>query len=313
VTTTISVFTGCAGGYVGAGGTHPALLDAVREAVSQARESGRIHDGFVTRCGDDIGLVCLHAELPGSLDAFAADALARAHAVAVRLAQHGSDNGGVRIDSAELALEQRASEPVLVFLSDKCRPGAWNVYLYRMFADPFNTPSLVSDPTVGAGFRFVTGDGDAFDLPEDLHAFLRAAGAEGRCVTRVISRATEQAVAVASSGGDPALIVRCEAPFPAVGEVLESFAFPFVVPSERAGPLVPVSTNEESTTRADGPPRAIGLGFQVAGHRLVGPRDMLGDPAFDDARRKARAAADYLGRHGPFAPAVGARTAPSLI
>jgi fructose 1,6-bisphosphate aldolase/phosphatase len=108
------------------------------------------------------------------------------------------------------------------------------------------------------------------------------------------------------------LVVRCEAPFPAVGEVLEAFAFPFVVNSERTAPLMPVSTNAESSTRSDGPPRAIGLGFQIAGPRLVGPRDMLGDHAFDDARRKARAAADYLGRHGPFAPHVTTRSAASL-
>jgi fructose 1,6-bisphosphate aldolase/phosphatase len=98
--------------------------------------------------------------------------------------------------------------------------------------------------------------------------------------------------------------VRCEAPFPAVGEVLDAFAFPFVVAADRSAPLMPVSTNDESCSRSDGPPRAIGLGFQVANDRLIGPRDMLADPSFDDARRKARAAADYLGRHGPFAPAA---------
>jgi fructose 1,6-bisphosphate aldolase/phosphatase len=68
-----------------------------------------------------------------------------------------------------------------------------------------------------------------------------------------------------------------------------------------AAPLMPVSTNDESCTRADGPPRAIGLGFQVTADRLIGPRDMLADASFDDARRRARDAADYLGRHGPFA------------
>jgi fructose 1,6-bisphosphatase len=34
-------------------------------------------------------------------------------------------------------------------------------------------------------------------------------------------------------------------------------------------------------------PRAIGLGFQVMPDRLVGPRDLLGDAAFDDLRREA--------------------------
>jgi fructose 1,6-bisphosphatase len=38
-------------------------------------------------------------------------------------------------------------------------------------------------------------------------------------------------------------------------------------------------------------PRAIGLGFQVSPDRLVGPRDLLGDAAFDDLRRTAVASA----------------------
>jgi fructose 1,6-bisphosphate aldolase/phosphatase len=66
--------------------------------------------------------------------------------------------------------------------------------------------------------------------------------------------------------------------------------------------LMPSSTTSESASRAGGPPRAIGLGFQVAGRRLVGPRDLLGDAAFDEARRQAVAAGDYLRRHGTFAP-----------
>ncbi len=295
---TLSVFTGCAGGYVGTGGVHPALIEAAREAMAGAKESGRIRDGFVARCGDDIGLVCLHAGPREALDAFALDVFGQARVVAVRLAQHGSDNGGMRIDRAELTLQPRRSEPVLVFLSDQCGPAAWNVYLYRMFADPFNTPSLVSDSSLSEGFRFWIGQGESYELPEDLHVFLRAAGTEGRCVTRVVSRATGATVAVASDGADPVLIVRCEPPFPKVGEVLEAFAFPFMA---SGSPLMPVSTNDESSSRSDGPPRAIGLGFQASLDRLIGPRDMLADPSFDDARRRARDAADYLGRHGPFA------------
>jgi fructose 1,6-bisphosphate aldolase/phosphatase len=214
VDVTISAFTGCAGGYVGAGGVHSALLDAAREALSAAKEAGRIRDGFVSRCGDDIGLVLLHGGPREALDAFALDVFGRARAVAQRLGQHGSDNGGMRIDRAELTLQPRGSEPVLVFLSDKCAAAAWNVYLYRMFADPFNTPSLVSDSSLSEGFRFWIGQGESYELPEDLHVFLRAAGTERRCVTRVVSRATGATVAVASDGADPVLIVRAESPFP---------------------------------------------------------------------------------------------------
>lgn len=313
----ISIFSGCAGGYVGAGHVHPALLDAAREAVSEARESGLIRDGFVARCGDDIGLVLLHAESSETVHSLATDALTRARTVGARLAQHGANGDGrLRIDGVVLTLTPRTSEPVLCFLSDKAGPGAWNVHLYRVFADPFNTATLVTGEHASAGFRFVMADDAVFDLPDDLYAFLRAAGSEGRCVARVFSRSTGEQVAAASTGADPMLIVRSEAPFPTVGEALEAFAFPYAVAGWLSGtqvaPLMPVSTNDEASSRSDGPPRVIGLGFQVAPDRFVGPRDLLGDAAFDDARRQALTAADYLRRHGPFSPrGVRGASAPS--
>ena len=46
----------------------------------------------------------------------------------------------------------------------------------------------------------------------------------------------------------------------------------------------------------------ICYGFQLAEGNLVGPRDMFDDVAFDEARRLANQAADYLRRHGPFEP-----------
>ena len=68
------------------------------------------------------------------------------------------------------------------------------------------------------------------------------------------------------------------------------------------GPLMPVPIRDATPSRFDGPPRVIALGFQLAGGRRVGPRDMLNDPGFDEARRLANTIADYLRRHGPFEP-----------
>ena len=84
------------------------------------------------------------------------------------------------------------------------------------------------------------------------------------------------------------LVVRCGSPFPAVEEVLEAFTVPYAFGSTLGGPspLVPVSANGDASTRAVG--RAIGLGFQVMCDRLVGPRDLLGDAAFDEARQTSR-------------------------
>ncbi len=304
--TTVSVFRACAGGYVGAGHVHPALLDAAREALAEAKESSLVADGFVARCGDGIGVVLLHDEPAGSesIGMLVADLFERAHTVGVRLAQFGVNGKAMAVDGAELTFSTRPSEPVLCFFSDKAEAGSWNVHLYRAFADPFNTPSLVADHVLREGFRFrLDGAGAAgeFELPSDTYRLLAAAGG-GERVHEVAARSTGEVAAVASSGSDPVLIVRCGSPFPAVEEVLEAFTVPYAVGATLGGPspLVPVSANGDASTRSVG--RAIGLGFQLTSDRLVGPRDLLGDGAFDDARRQAAVAADYLRRHGPFVP-----------
>jgi fructose 1,6-bisphosphate aldolase/phosphatase len=299
--TTVSVFRACAGGYVGSGHVHPALLDAAREAVAEAKDAGIVADGYLARCGDGIGLAVLHdGSDPASVRGHARDVFARAVSVGTRLRQHGL-NGGIDVDCVELSFTQRESEPVLCFFSDRARAGAWNAHLYRMFADPFNTPSLVREAELVQGFLFALSTDETFELPGDLYRFLAAAG-NGSCVRQVRSRATGDIAAVASCARDPVLIVRAEPPFPSVEEVLEAFTFSYAtgVAAGAASPLVPVSANGDASTRLDG--RAVGLGFQVSPERLVGPRDLLGDAAFDDARKQAVVAAEYLKRHGPFAP-----------
>ena len=305
--TTVSVFRACAGGYVGGGHVHPALLDAARGALAQAKDNGLVADGFIARCGDDIGLVVLHDEPAGSaaIGALAKDIFEQAHTIGVRLHQHGANGHAPPIDGAELSFAVRDSEPVLCFFSDKAASASWNIHLYRAFADPFNTPTLVSDAVLSKGFRFVVADSagsETFDLPGGLYRFLAAASSDGARVCAVRSRATGDIAAVTSASDDPVLIVRCGAPFPAVEEVLEAFTVPYALGATLGGPtpLVPVSANGDASTRSVG--KAIGLGFQITTDRLVGPRDLLGDPAFDDARRLATVAADYLRRHGPFVP-----------
>ena len=68
------------------------------------------------------------------------------------------------------------------------------------------------------------------------------------------------------------------------------------------GPMMPVGQSDAKMTRFDGPPRVVGLGFQLANGKLIGPADMFGDPAFDGARAKAVDIADYFRRQGPFEP-----------
>ena len=65
---------------------------------------------------------------------------------------------------------------------------------------------------------------------------------------------------------------------------------------------MPCSLSRSNPTRFDGPPRAVALGFQITPERLVGPRDLFDDPAFDPARARAARLADDLRSMGPFEP-----------
>ena len=202
-----------------------------------------------------------------------------------------------------MTLTARESEPVLCFFSDKAGAGSWNIHLYRAFADPFNTPSLVADAQLreGSRFRSTVPSTATTSCRRTLTASSPRRARRGHVRERRRALPGEVA-AVASAGSDPVLIVRCGSPFPAVEEVLEAFTVAYAVGATLGGPspLVPVSANGDASTRSVG--SAIGLGFQLTADRLVGPRDLLGDAAFDEARRQAAVAADYLRRHGPFAP-----------
>ncbi len=105
---------------------------------------------------------------------------------------------------------------------------------------------------------------------------------------------------------DPVMIVRGQSGMPAVGEILEPFAFPHTVAGwmrgSHHGPIMPVSFAKDHPSRFDGPPRVVAYGFQLAGGELVGPRDMFDDPSYDNARQRALDVADYLRQHGPFEP-----------
>lgn len=307
---TIGVYRACAGGYVGGGHVHPALLDAAREALSEAKESGIVADGYIARCGDDIDLVLMRGPggAAGDGRAVALEVFGRAASAGARLRQHAG-NGGVKHSGAELGLVPRPNEPVLCFFTNKASAGALNLLMYRAFADPFVTPGLVSDAALREGFRFVVGDVEgaerSFDVPSDLYRLLDALRA-GATITRVLSRASGESAAVASSGPEPMLVVRGESPFPAVEDVLEAFV---AQAGSLAGEsmLVPVSGNGDASARSV--PRVMGLGFQLTSDRLIGPRDLLGDAAFDDVRRTTLTAARSARSAAVIAPSREVHTA----
>lgn len=334
---TLSVITADVGGLVGHVSGHPDILDTARERLYNAREKGVICDSNVLRCGDDVALVMTHR---GGVDNHQTHELAWNTIGACRdaskeLKLHSASgvfhkdafSGTVRglgPGAAEMEFVERESEPVVILMINKATSGPFNLPLYKVFADPFNTAGLILDAAMLEGFSFkvvdlASGDSIILSTPKETHYLLALIGSTRRYIISEVIRNTDYEICAAVSAqklsgtpgrmiwqSEPAAIVRCHTGFPAVGEVMEAFAFPHLVrgwlSGAHNGPLMPVPFYEANPTRFDGPPRAIAAGFQVSDGRLIGPHDMFDDPSFDETRRLAGRITEYMRRHGPFEP-----------
>jgi fructose 1,6-bisphosphate aldolase/phosphatase len=334
---TLSVIKADIGGYVGHSSSHPDILDKARECLEKPKKEGLLVDFHVTRCGDDLQLIMTHeqGEDNARIHELAWDTFIAGTELAKKLGLHGAGqdlladafSGNVKAMGpgvAEMEFEERPSEPIIIFMADKTSAGAWNLPLYKMFADPFNTIGLVIAPNMHCGFSFEVHDVKehkkvTFNAPDEIYSMLVFIGAPARYVVKAVYHRESGNVASVSSTqrlaliagryvgkDDPVCIVRAQGEFPAVGEVLEPFSYPFLVEGwmrgSHHGPLMPVSIPESNPARFDGPPRVVAAGFQLADGKLIGPRDMFDDPSFDEARRLANLAGEYMRRHGPFEP-----------
>ena len=66
-------------------------------------------------------------------------------------------NGNVRgmgPGVAKMEIEERRSDPAVVFAADKTSAGSFNYPLFRKFADPMNPAGLIIDPSMLWGLRF---------------------------------------------------------------------------------------------------------------------------------------------------------------
>ncbi len=335
--TTISVIKADIGSLAGHHRVHPDTILAASRVLAEAKKKGVITDFYVTNAGDDLQLIMTHFKGVDNpeIHELAWNAFQEATKVSKELGLYaaGQDllsdafSGNVRglgPGVAEMEFVERPSEPVVVFMADKTEPGAFNLPLFRIFADPFNTAGLVIDPRLHDGFIFEVLDvyeGKAVELktPEEMYDLLALIGTPSRYVIKRVYRKKDREIAAVVSSerlsliagryvgkDDPVMIVRAQSGFPAVGEILEAFSFPHLVAGwmrgSHHGPLMPVGLRDSKVTRFDGPPRVIALGFQIKNGRLIGPADLFDDPAFDETRRLAQIITDYIRRHGPFMP-----------
>ncbi len=333
--TTISVIKADIGSVGGHIKVHEDIMEMARKKLKK-EEGKKIIDSYVTRCGDDLELIMTHTKGVDSkqIHALAWDVFREGTKIAKKLGLYGAGqdilsdafSGNVRgmgPGIAEMEMEERPAEVVVVFMGDKTEASAFNLPLYEMFANPFSTAGLVLDPKLHSGFKFEVHDVKGskkivFDTPEESYDLLALIGLTDVYAIKRIYKKSGEIAAVASTEkvnliagkyvgkDDPCMIVRAQSGYPATGEVVEPFSKPFLIAGwmrgSHRGPLMPTSEADANPTRFDGPPRLVGLSFSMKNGKLVDPVDLFSDVSFDEARRQANELAYYMRRHGPFQP-----------
>ncbi len=320
---------------------HEDVLNEVKRFLKE-QSKGVLWDHFVGYVGDDIQITMVHDNGVNASEVhkLAWDAFKAGTEVAKKLGLYGAGQDllkdsfsgnikGMGPGIAEMDITPRRSEPFIVYMMDKTEPGAFNYPIFKMFADPFNTPGLVIDQSMHTGFKFEVWDiqeakAIMLNAPEEMYDIISLIGTKGRYVIKRVytkkdhDKLPDENVAVITTDklsciageyvgkDDPAAIVRIQSGLPASGEAMEAFSHPYLVSGWMRGsfngPLMPVAMKNSKMTRFDGPPRVVALGFVYKDKKLTGPVDMFDDPAYDNARRVANDITDYIRRMGPFEP-----------
>ncbi len=334
---TISLIKADIGSLAGHGRGSEDVLNVAKDLLEKAKAEQKIIDFFVYYVGDDLQLLMTHRKFieDPEIHKLAFDIFLKCSEIAKELKLYGAGQDilstafsgnlkGLGPGFAEMCIEERKSEPIIAFSADKTEPGAWNYYLFKIFADPFNTPGLVIDPKLHSGFIFEIHDvyehkKARFSMPEEMYDALVYLGAPARFVVKSVFKKDNMEIAAVSSverlsliagryvgKDDPVLLVRAQERFPSVGEILEPFANPIFVAGGMRGshyvPLMPVSLKDAHPTRFDAPARVVALAFNLKNGYLSKPVDLFDDPAFDRAREIANEMMDIIRKHGPFEP-----------
>jgi len=343
--TTISLIKCDVGSLAGHHIVPQPLINIAEKNLESAKDAGLINSYHVFNAGDDLQLLMVHerGESDQSIHKLAWNTFREAadKALSLKLYGAGQDllkdafSGNIRgmgPGVAEMEIEERPSDPVVVFAADKTSAGAFNFPLFRIFGDPMSTAGLVIDPNMAEGFRFEIMD--AMDntkvvlkCPEETYDLIALIGTVQRYMVSRVWRARDDLICASGSvtklsqiagkyvgKDDPVMIVRGQHGLPAIGEILVPFIHTYLVEGwmrgSHWGPLMPVSLRDSKCTAFDGPPRVVALGFQVAHGQIACDddgkpmmADLFDDPAFDLARKEAVKIGSMLRRMGEFEPA----------
>lgn len=345
---TISVIKADVGSIGGHTKPTSAMLTAAKKSVAHAIKKGLLIDGMITHTGDDIAIIMSHSKGNDdpAIHQFAWDTFLQATKFANDCGCYGAGqdllvdapSGNVRGAGpgvAEITFdynrkEPRPAESFMVFASDKCGPGAYNLPLFLAFADPMYCAGLML-PNMIKGFTFEiidmehTKGGDHIIMlhaPEDYYkitVLLRDNDRFG--IKAIYSRTYEQQVASLSTDrlhviagkytgkDDPVALIRNQGIFPAPEEIISPFVKAHYVGGDARGshnmPLMPVPIN----TPVSGPyclPIVSCLGFSLTPNAQFSEfyTDFFDNPAWDLVRLRAQEKAIEIRSQGWSGPAM---------
>ena len=179
--TTFSLIKADVGGWPGHAKVHPDLKEIARKKLTEAQKKKLLIDFHVTHCGDDLELIMTHTNGADAKEvhSLAWDTFCEATERARKLGLYGAGQDllsdafsgnikGMGPGIAEMEFTERKAEPIIAFMMDKTEPGAFNLPIFKVFADPLNTAGLIIDPSVHDGFVF-----EVWDIQEHKNVFLK--------------------------------------------------------------------------------------------------------------------------------------------
>ncbi len=343
--TTISILKCDVGSLAGHHIVPQPIFNIAKRNLENAKDAGLINSFHVFNAGDDLQLLMVHekGESNEGIHKLAWNTFREAADKALNLKLYGAGqdllrdafSGNIRgmgPGVAEMEIEERPSDPIVVFAADKTSAGAFNFPLFRIFGDPMSTAGLVIDPNMAEGFKFEIMDAVdntkvVLKCPEETYDIIALIGTVQRYMVSRVWRARDNLICASGSvtklshiagkyvgKDDPVMIVRGQHGLPAIGEILVPFIHTYLVEGwmrgSHWGPLMPVGLKDSKCTAFDGPPRVVALGFQIGNGQISCDdedrpmiADLFDDPAFDLARNEAVKIGSVLRRMGEFEPA----------
>jgi len=150
--TTVSVIKCDVGSLAGHHTVPKPLLDIGEKRLKEAQKSRLINSHYVFHAGDDLELLMVHdkGENNPKIHELAWNIFQEAAKKATDLKLYGAGQDlletafsgnirGIGPGVAEMEIEERGSDPIVVFAADKTEPGAFNYPMFKIFGDPNNT------------------------------------------------------------------------------------------------------------------------------------------------------------------------------